>query len=112
MQESKEQKDVATEQFALINAAFAKKPLVTQGKMFGSTAMKVDGKVFAMVVKGKFVAKLPATRIAVLIKEVDAENFDPGHGKLMKEWVAVSNHHHLWLNLATEAYQFVKGAKS
>lgn len=80
--------------------------------MFGSTALKVSGKVFAMVVKGKFVAKLPATRIAALRRETGAENFDPGHGKLMKEWVALSGHQDLWISLAHEAHQFVQGEKS
>ncbi len=85
---------------------------MTQGKMFGSTALKVNGKVFAMVVKGKFVAKLPTTRIAVLMREAGAESFDPGHGKLMKEWVALGSHRDLWTSLAREARQFVLGGKS
>jgi TfoX/Sxy family transcriptional regulator of competence genes len=104
--------DIAADQLAPIAAAFAGNASVTQGKMFGSTALKVDGKVFAMVVKGKFVVKLPTTRIAVLIQEVGAENFDPGHGKLMKEWVALNGHRNLWMGLANEAYQFVIGGKS
>ena len=104
--------DITSDRLAPIAAAFAGNASVTQGKMFGSTALKVNGKVFAMVVKGKFVAKLPTTHIAVLMQEVGAENFDPGHGKLMKEWVALNSHRDLWMGLANEAYQFVLGGKS
>lgn len=103
--------DVMSDQLAPIAAVFVGNPSVTQGKMFGSTALKVNGKVFAMVVKGKFVAKLPPTRIAELMQEVGARNFDPGHGKLMKEWVALDSHRDLWMGLAHEAYQFVLGGK-
>jgi TfoX/Sxy family transcriptional regulator of competence genes len=104
--------DITADQIAPIVAAFAGNASVTQGKMFGSTALKVNGKVFAMVVKGKFVAKLPTTRIAALMREAGAENFDPGHGKLMKEWVALHSHRDLWTGLANEAYKFVLGRKS
>lgn len=98
---------VADGSFAPVARAFESDRQVTEGKMFGSTALKVDGKVFAMLVKGKFVAKLPATRIAELIKDADAEQFDPGHGKLMKEWVALGGRHDRWVGLAKEARQFV-----
>ncbi len=34
------------------------RPLVSVGRMFGSPVLKVQGKVFAMLVKGRLVVKL------------------------------------------------------
>jgi hypothetical protein len=51
--------------------------------------LKVDGKIFAMHSKGKFVAKLPKDRVDELVRAGKGEYFDPGHGRLMKEWVSL-----------------------
>lgn len=94
--------------FAPIAAAFAGDRAVTQGKMFGSPGLKVRGKVFAIVVKGRLVVKLPNDRVNALVASGRAEYFDPGHGRLMKEWVAVASAAQAsWLGLATEARDFV-----
>jgi hypothetical protein len=37
------------------------------------------------------------------------EYFDSGHGRLMKEWVAVAGGRGRWVDLAREAHAFVKG---
>lgn len=95
--------------FARIAHAFEKDRDVTLGKMFGSVGLKVRGKVFAMVVKGRFVAKLPRSRVDELVTAGHGEHFDPGHGKLMKEWVSVPSGKASWLTLAREAHRFVKG---
>lgn len=81
-------------------------------KGFGASALKVNGKIFAMVnSKGQFTVKLPKQRVDALIASGDGERFDPGHGRLMKEWVAVAPTSKLeWLALAQEAMAFV-GAK-
>jgi len=39
------------------------------------------------------------------------ERFDPGHGRLMKEWIAVRAGAADWVELAREAYDFVKRAQ-
>ncbi len=52
---------------------------------FGSSALQVGGKIFAMLVGGKFVVKLPRQRVDALVASGDGERFDPGHGRLMKE---------------------------
>jgi hypothetical protein len=69
----------------------AKERQVTYGgKGFGSTALKVKGKIFAMQSsKGEFVAKLPRGRVDELVRLGKGEYFDPGHGRLMKEWLVV-----------------------
>jgi hypothetical protein len=66
--------------------------------------------MFAMLVKGKFVAKLPRKRVDELVKRGQGERFDPGHGRLMKEWVAVRTSGLSWIELAKEAHRFVKGS--
>jgi hypothetical protein len=98
--------------FAPVVAAFAKDRHVNQKRMFSSdNVLNVNGKIFAMLVKGKFVAKLPKHRVDELVRDGDGEYFDPGHGRLMKEWVAVPAGKAPWVDLAQEAYRFVKGIK-
>jgi len=92
-----------------VAAAFAKDPQVGLGRMFSSNSvLSVSGKIFAMFVKGKFVAKLPKERVAELVRTGTGTYFDPGHGRLMKEWVAVVDQAAPWVALAREAYAFVK----
>jgi hypothetical protein len=99
--------------FAPIVTAFAKDRQVTHGgKGFGSSGLKVNGKLFAMISsKGKFVAKLPRGRVDELVRGGQGEYFDPGHGRLMKEWVALDGRPATWLGLAREARKFVGGGK-
>jgi hypothetical protein len=61
---------------------------IERGRMFGSTALKRDGKVFALCSRGEVVVKLPAERVDELI-DAGGRRFDPGHGRLMREWVSV-----------------------
>jgi len=99
--------------FAPVVAAFAKDRHVSRRKMFSSSSiLNVDGKIFAMLVKGKLVAKLPKARVDELVNAGRGERFDPGHGRLMKEWVAVGNGKAPWVTLAKEAYRFVRGGGS
>lgn len=69
---------------APIVEAFSGNRDVTLGRVFGSSGLKVGGKVFAMVVKGKLVVKLPKERVDGLVASGTGEYFDPGHGRLMK----------------------------
>ena len=98
--------------FAPIIATFAKDREVTYGgKGFGSTGLKVNGKLFAMISsKGKFVAKLPKDRVDELVRLGKGEYFDPGHGRLMKEWISLDGTPKSWPDLAVEARRFVGGA--
>jgi len=56
---------------------------------FGENAQKVKGKIYAMQVRGRLVVKLPKERVAKLVAAGEAEPFDPGHGRLMKEWAVI-----------------------
>ena len=75
---------------------------------FGSSALKVDDKIFAMLVKGWLVVKLPEHRVDTLVALGEGERYDPGGGRFMKEWVTVGpRSEEQWLDLAREALEFV-----
>lgn len=100
--------------FAPVIAAFARDRAVTRGgKGFGSTGLKVHGKLFAFVSsKGQFVVKVPKGRVEELVAAGQAEPFDPGHGRKMKEWAAIRSRQLDWTALAREARRFVGGEGS
>jgi hypothetical protein len=97
--------------FQRVIAAFARDRSVTHGgKGFGSTGLKVKGKLFAFVSsQGEFVVKVPKDRVDQLVATGKAEQFDPGHGRRMKEWAAIHSAAADWIALAREAHRFVKG---
>ena len=75
---------------------------------FGSTSLKTNGKIFAMLVKDRLVVKLDRRRVAELVEAGQGRPFDPGHGRLQKEWLDVESASDvMWLDLATEAESFV-----
>jgi hypothetical protein len=90
---------------------FKKDREVTQEKRkgFGSGALKARGKIFAMIAsRGRFVVKLPKGRVAELVKEGKGRLFEPGPGRIMKEWFEANDGLEAsWLDLAKEARKFV-----
>lgn len=92
---------------ARVAKVFAKDERVTTGKMMASYGLKVDGRIFVMQVRGAFVAKLPKDRVDALVAEGTGERFEPGRGRVMKEWIAIVGHEDRWLALAREARRFV-----
>ena len=104
------------ERFATIVEELLSNPDVTppsdgpqSKKAFGSSGLRIHNKIFAMLVRGKLVVKLPRPRVDALIASGDGERFDPRHdGRLMKEWVSlVPTSKVEWLPLAREAMEFV-----
>lgn len=78
-------------------------------RIFGSPGLKTRGKTFAMIVKGELVVKLPRQRVDQLVDTGDGKRFDPGHGRLMKEWVSLTPPNlTTCLNHMTEALRYVK----
>lgn len=75
--------DEVAEEFAAATEGVAK------AKMFGSDGLKVGGKFFASLSKGRFVVKLPKARVDELVDQGKGERFDPGSGRAMKEWVVL-----------------------
>lgn len=88
-------------------AALAETNGVTRGRMFGSEGLKIGGKVFAMEVRGRLVVKLATAKAAEIVGAGLGAAFDPGHGRPMKQWVAVAPDAALdWVALAREALDF------
>jgi len=87
--------------------AFAGDADVAQAQMFGSRGLRVHGKVFVMMVRDDLVAKLPKTQVDELVAFGRGKRFEPGHGKVMKEWVALPPPHEGWRGIAAEARAFV-----
>jgi hypothetical protein len=101
--------------FERLVARFSADPSVTppsSGGVFGASGLKVGGKLYAMVSKGELVVKLPRDRVDELVASGTGRRFDPGHGRVMKEWVTIAPRHgRRWSRLAEEARQFVGGAR-
>ena len=97
------------ERYITLVEAFLQYPgVVQEGKGFGSSALKIGGKIFAMLVRGRLVVKLPRQRVDALIASGHGERFDPGHGRIMKEWLTIDQTaESKWQALATEAMEFV-----
>ena len=72
-------------------------------------SLKTMRKMFAMFQKGKYVVKLPKERVTELISSGEGKPYDPGNGKIMKEWVIIPEEHSdKWIAYASEAKQFAK----
>jgi hypothetical protein len=79
------------------------------GRGFGRSALRYQGKIFAMLVRGELVIKLPAARVAELISSGHGAAFDANKGTPMKEWLSLAPDSELgWLALATEALDFAR----
>lgn len=101
----------AEQAFGSIVETLRKDRRVGTAKMFGAEGLKVSDKYFAMLYKGRLVVKLPKERVEALVKAKDGVYFDPGHGRLMKEWVALQpGAQTRLLSLAEEARDFVDAA--
>jgi TfoX/Sxy family transcriptional regulator of competence genes len=82
---------------------------VTAGTGFGTNpGLRVSGKIFAMLVGGELVVKLPKDRVDELVEAGVARPFDAGKGRPMKEWASVAaNASRRWKGLVEEAKVFV-----
>ena len=99
--------------FAPVVRAFARDRSVTRGKRFSSSnVLSVNQKIFAMLVRDKLVVKLPKQRVDELAAARTGTYFDPGHGRLMKQWISIPAGKMDWVDLAKEAQRFVKAGKA
>src|SRR3989475_11281520 len=102
----------ADPRFEKVGACYANDPHVKRRRMLSSeNVLSVNSKIFAMLNKGRFVLKLPKERVDQLARQRVGVNWGPGPGRLMKEWVAIESPKPSWVELAREAYEFVKGTK-
>jgi hypothetical protein len=75
---------------------------------FGSGALRIDGKIFAMFVRGRLVVKLPKVRVDELVEAGEGDRFDANKGTPMKEWLSLDPASRLaWRPLIQEAFAFV-----
>ena len=112
--DSKPDLELITPEFQKVVSIFADHRDVKFGKMFSSSSvLNVDGKIFAMCRKGDLVVKLPKDRVDQLVEARKGTRFEPGHGRIMKEWIVipakmVQARKEDWQKLSKEAYVFVK----
>jgi hypothetical protein len=107
------------EHFAELVEAFAGSPGVVippDGSVrwkFGTSALKVNGKIFAMLVHSVLAVKLPAPRVVELIAAGEGQPFGTTESRPMKEWVSLAaDASDSWLDLAREAYDFVSASST
>jgi hypothetical protein len=95
--------------FEAVVERYAADPRVTSGTGFGSSpGRRVDGRIFAMLVRGELVVKLPRQRVDDLIASGTARWFDAGKGRPMREWASITTTNaDVWPELVAEAYAFV-----
>jgi len=79
------------------------------GAGFGRSALRYQGKIFAMLVRGRLVVKLPARRVDALVEAGDGVHFDANKGTPMREWLSLDPRSGQdWLALAGEALDFAR----
>lgn len=84
-------------------------PGVSSGRMFSAEGLHYGGKYFAMLCRGDLVVKLPAPRVTELERAATGRRFEPGHGRVMREWLAVPvSRNRRWRSLAAEALDFAQ----
>jgi hypothetical protein len=77
------------------------------GRGFGSHALRFNRKIFAMLVRGRLVVKLPAARVDALVEAGEGIRFDANKGTPMREWLSLAPSSALpWAQLADEALDF------
>jgi hypothetical protein len=78
-----------------------------EGRGFGSNALKINHKIFAMLVGDRLVVKLPRARVTELIETGRGQPFDSGKGTPLKEWVVLAGDESECRALVVEAQGFV-----
>jgi hypothetical protein len=77
------------------------------GRGFGAHALRFDKKIFAMLVRGRLVVKLPRARVDALVDAGEGSRFDANKGTPMREWLSLAPESRLdWPALAGEALDF------
>jgi hypothetical protein len=98
------------ERYNAVIAALIDQPGVAlaDGMMRSTAQLRVNNNIFAMLVRGRLVVKLPKSRVDALVAAGEGLRFDPGHGRVMKEWLSAALDSRTdWLALAEEALKFV-----
>src|SRR4051794_18717554 len=76
---------------------------------FGSSALRLRRKIFAMLVRGRLVVKLPKARVDALVAAGEGVRFDANKGTPMKEWLSLDPDSTAdWSALVREALDFAR----
>jgi hypothetical protein len=79
------------------------------GRRFGSHALRRRGRIFAMLVRGCLVVKLPRLRVDELVEAGAGVRFDANKGTPMKEWFTLDPGSTMsWSDLGHEALAFAE----
>jgi hypothetical protein len=100
-----------TEQlFADVTARYRAMSGVTTGTGFGANpGLRYRGHIFAMLIGGALVLKLPAARVSALVAADAGTFFDAGKGRPMREWLVLGgNDRQQWQTLIDEAFSFAR----
>ena len=82
-----------------------------QGGGFGRSAVRLNGKIFVMFVRGQLVLKLPEERVDEMIAAGHGSRFDANKGTPMREWLSLDpGSDQPWLPLAREALDFARSS--
>ena len=105
--------DAPERAWAEVAAQFLPEPAVTEGTGFGRTrGLRVNDRIFVMLMSGELVLKLPRPRVDELIAAGTGRPF-PGGGRVMREWVTIpAADSGDWHRLAAEAHRFVAAGGS
>ena len=81
-------------------------------KGFGSSALVVEGRIFAMLARGRLVVKLPKARVDALVEAGWGARFDANRGRPMKQWLTIDPaRRDDWLALAEEALDLARAER-
>ncbi|MBK5113862.1 MAG: hypothetical protein KGD59_01740 [Candidatus Heimdallarchaeota archaeon] len=71
-------------------------------------SLKIKRKMFAFPTKdGNLIVKLPKERVTELLSSGEGLPYDPGNGKIQKEWVIIPlKNSDKWIGYAKEAMKF------
>jgi TfoX/Sxy family transcriptional regulator of competence genes len=87
-------------------------PDVALKRAFASPGLRYEDKIFAMLVRGELVVKLPEGRCAALSADGGAKPFRMGNREL-REWVVISPEREFeWDALADEALAYARSASA
>jgi hypothetical protein len=83
---------------------------VKGGTGFGrSEGLRISNKIYAMLVNGELVVRIPKARVDQLVDAGIGRRFEPSPGRVMKEWLSLpSTASRRWRGLVVEARTFVQ----
>jgi hypothetical protein len=95
--------------YAEVKAHFDAVDAVTVNAGKGAQGMKLGTKMFTMFYKGDLVVQLAPERVTELVESGEAQAFDPGTGKPMKDRVLVpAQAKDRWIEFAEESQAYME----